>query len=250
MASKVFIVTGASKGIGLAVARHLLSQSHKVILAARSEEPLRALRQSHPTLVDYVAGDITNPHMAGELADRAVQSFGGIDGIVISHGVLDPRRIDGSTIDEWKHIYDVNVFSCLAMAKAGITELRKSKGCVVWVSSGAAAKPYKAWAAYGSSKAAVNAISAHLAVEEPDVTSIAIAPGRVDTGMQAVVREAGKDGMDKAQYDSFVEAFQQGKLLKPEQPGHVIARLAARPRKELSGNFLNWNAPELAEYQE
>ncbi|PFH60226.1 hypothetical protein XA68_11291 [Ophiocordyceps unilateralis] len=250
MASKVFIVTGASKGIGLAVARHLLSQSHKVILAARSEEPLRALRESHPRHVDYVAGDIISPHMAGELAERAVRSFGGIDGIVLSHGILDPRRIDDSTIDEWKHLYDVNVFSCLAMAKASIAELRKSKGCVVWVSSGAANKPYKSWAAYGSSKSALNAISAHLAVEEPDVTSIAITPGRVDTNMQSVLREAGKDTMDKAQYDSFVEAFQQGTLLKPEQPGNVIARLAARPRSELSGKFLSWNAPELVEYQD
>ncbi|KAF4587161.1 short-chain dehydrogenase [Ophiocordyceps camponoti-floridani] len=250
MASKVFIVTGASKGIGLAVAKHLLSQSYKVVIAARSEEPLRALRESHPSHVDYVAGDMTSPHMASELANRAVRSFGGIDGIILSHGVLRPRRVDDSSMDEWKHLYDVNVFSCLAMAKAGMAELRKSKGCLVWISSGAANKPYAAWGAYGSSKAALNAISAHVAVEEPDVTSVSISPGRVDTGMQSELREAGKDIMDKAQYDNFVDAFQQGTLLKPEQPGNVIARLAASPRKDLSGKALNWNSSELGEYQD
>lgn len=58
--AKVFIVTGASRGIGGAVARHLLQQSHKVVLAARSREPLEALKQSHPGQVEYLAGDITS----------------------------------------------------------------------------------------------------------------------------------------------------------------------------------------------
>ncbi|KAM4063732.1 short chain dehydrogenase [Hirsutella rhossiliensis] len=248
--AKVFIVTGASKGIGVAVTRHLLQQSHKVVLAARSQEPLEAIKQSHPGQVEYVAGDMRSSHMPGALTSLALKSFGKLDGIVLNHGLLDPHKIDSSMLDGWKHLYDVNVFSCLAMAKAGIAELRKSRGCIVWVSSGAATKPYTAWAAYGSSKAAVNSISTHLAVEEPDITSVAIAPGRVDTDMQSVIRAAGKEVMDKAQYDNFVDAYQQGKLLKPEQPGHVVAKFVARPRKDLSGNFLNWNSPELAAYQE
>lgn len=111
------------------------------------------------------------------------------------------------------------------------------------MSSGAANKPYTAWATYGSSKAAVNSISTHLAVEEPDITSVTIVPGRVDTDMQSVLRASGKDVMDKAQYDSFVDAFQQGRLLKPEQPGHVIAKFVAQPRKDLSGNCLKYVWP-------
>lgn len=110
----------------------------------------------------------------------------------------------------------------------------------MWLSSGAATKPYTAWAAYGSSKAAVNSISTHLAVEEPDITSITVAPGRVDTDMQAVLRASGKDTMNKAQYETFVEAFEQGKLLKPEQPGHVVARFVAGPQKDLSGQSLKY----------
>lgn len=126
----------------------------------------------------------------------------------------------------------------LFQAKAGLGELRKSGGCIVWVSSGAAVKPYAAWAAYGSSKAAINSISAQLAVEEPNISTIAIAPGRVDTDMQAVLRASGKEVMDEAQYNSFSEAFHQGKLLKPEQPGHVIANLVANAQKDLTGKFL------------
>lgn len=125
-------------------------------------------------------------------------------------------------------------------AKAGLAELRKSKGCIVWVSSGAASKAYTAWGAYGSSKAAMNAISGHIAEEEPDITSIAIAPGRVDTDMQAVLRSNGKDTMAKNQYDTFVKAFDEGTLLKPSQPGNMIARFVTSPQKSLSGKFIKY----------
>lgn len=123
-------------------------------------------------------------------------------------------------------------------AKASLSELRKTKGSLIWISSGAGSKAYMAWGAYGSSKAAINSISAHIAVEEPDITSIAVTPGRVDTDMQAIVRSAGKDTMDKAQYDTFVNDYNQGTLLKPSQPGNVIARLVASPDKALSGKVI------------
>lgn len=60
MKSKVIIVTGASKGIGAAIVAWLLGQSHKVVVTARSEAPLQALKKSHPGQVEYLAGDITD----------------------------------------------------------------------------------------------------------------------------------------------------------------------------------------------
>lgn len=60
MSPKVFIVTGASKGIGAAITQRLLSQSHRVVLAARSQELLEAVKKSHPGQVEYVAGDLTD----------------------------------------------------------------------------------------------------------------------------------------------------------------------------------------------
>ncbi|KFA73481.1 hypothetical protein S40288_08194 [Stachybotrys chartarum IBT 40288] len=248
--SKVFIITGASKGLGAAIAHYLLKQSHKVVLAARSRDLLEAIKSSYPGQVELIAGDMTSENIATDLVKLAVKSYGHIDGIVLNHGILDNQKLRDTSIERIKYVYDVNVYSCLALAKAGLEELRKTRGSIVWISSGAATKPYTAWGAYGSSKAALNSISSHIAAEEPEITSVAIAPGRVDTEMQALIRSSGKDTMDKAQYDNFVEVFEQGKLLKPEQPGNVIAKFAADPTKDLSGKFLNWNAAELAAYQE
>ncbi|KAG5985892.1 hypothetical protein E4U54_005745 [Claviceps lovelessii] len=250
MSPKVIIVTGASKGLGAAIARYLLGQSHKLVLAARSAEPLAALQRAHPGQVDYVAGDMTDVKMPEKLVSLAVKAFGRLDGLVLNHGLLVSQKFADFSADEFRTLYDVNVFSCMAMAQCAIPEIRKTKGCILWVSSGAARRAYQGWSGYASSKAAVNALSTCLAFEEKEITSLTIEPGRVDTDMQAQIRSAGKDTMDKTQFDDFVNAFEQGQLLKPEQPGHVMARVVVDPIKELSGQNLRWNSPELASYQD
>lgn len=174
------------------------------------------------------------------MTDLAVKSFGKLDGIVINHGILIPRRFADCSVEEWKQVYDINVFSGIALAKAALKELRQSKGCILWVSSGAATKAYGAWGSYGSSKAAVNSIIGHIAAEDPEITSVGIAPGRVDTDMQGVIRTDGKDTMDKAAHENFTEAYETGILLKPEQPAYVLAKFVANPLKELSGKFFKY----------
>ncbi|KAM3454149.1 hypothetical protein MY3296_003204 [Beauveria thailandica] len=248
--SKVFIVTGASKGIGAAVTRHLLGHQHKVVLTARSGDLLKRVQAAHPGQVEYLAGDMADPTIATRLAEVAVAKFGRIDGVVINHGVLENKKLADMSVDNFRSMYEINVVSCFAIAKAALPQLRKSKGCIVWVSSGAAVKTYQAWGGYGSSKAAINSLSSHLAAEEKDITSIAIQPGRVDTDMQQLIRDTGSDTMDKAVYDTFVRAKETGGLLRPEQPGNAIARFVVSPSKELSGKFTGWNSPELAAYQE
>ncbi|EFQ32777.1 short chain dehydrogenase [Colletotrichum graminicola M1.001] len=239
MASKVIIVTGASRGIGLAITKHLLKDSHKVVLAARSKDQLEALKTAHPG------------QAIPRIAEAAVKAFGKIDGIVINHGVLEPvTRLADSSVEEWKKAYDINVFSGLALVQASLLELRKARGCVLWVSSGAATGAYAAWGAYGTSKAAMNHLSAHLAVEEPDITSIAIGPGRVDTDMQKLIRETGSGHMADDDHASFVSAFDKGELFKPEQPGNVMARFVVKPQHDLSGKYLKWQAGELSAYQD
>lgn len=89
-----------------------------------------------------------------------------------------------------------------------------------------------------------------LAVEEPDVTTISIRPGVVDTEMQREIREVHAEAMSEKDREKFSGLKRDGGLLRPEQPGRVIGKLAVRAGRELSGKFLSWNDESLKEFQE
>lgn len=249
--SKAFIVTGASRGLGLAVAQKLIQDSHKVFLVARTEKNLQELKSQHPAAVDFFAADLADLKVAPKIVDSALKAFGRIDGIVVNHGVIVPiAKISEFNAEEWRRAYDINVFSALALIKEAIPELRKSQGRIVFVSSGAAFSTYAGWGLYGTSKAALTHIGAHLAIEEPTITSVSISPGKVDTEMQRQIREDGKTGMSSEVHASFVGEHESGKLLDPKKPGNVIAKLVEGATSDLNGKYFRWNGPELANFQD
>lgn len=250
MASKSFIVTGASRGLGRTIAQLLLQASHNVFLVARSETELEKVKGQHPSSADYMVADLEDLSVAPKIFAAAVKAFGKIDGIVVNHGILTPlTRIADSSAEEWQRTFDINVMSAVALIKETIPELRKTRGRVVFISSGAAFSAVQSWGAYGCSKAALNHFCAHLAEEEPDITSIAISPGKVDTDMQQQIREVGKTSMTPEVHASFVDEHAKGQLLKPEQPGSVIVKLLEGATTDLSGKHFRWNAAELSSYQ-
>ncbi|KAI2611796.1 NAD(P)-binding protein [Hypoxylon sp. NC1633] len=251
MSSKVFIVTGASRGLGYAVAQALIHASHKVFLVARTEKDLQALKTQKTSSVEFMAADLADLKVAPTIIQTALKTFGKIDGIVVNHGVLSPlTRIAESSAEEWRHAYDINVFSAVALLKEAIPELRKSKGRVIFVSSGAAFGAYAAWGCYGTSKAALTHLCAHLAVEEPSIISVAISPGRLNTEMQKQVRDEGKIGMSPKDHKSFVDDHEGGRLLDPELPGAIIAKLVDGATSDLNGKHFRWNAAEIASFRE
>jgi NAD(P)-dependent dehydrogenase (short-subunit alcohol dehydrogenase family) len=83
----------------------------------------------------------------------------------------------------------------------------------------------------------MNSLAQHIAVEEPEIATVAVGPGRVDTQMQVEIREQGSEGMTKEMHADFVNVFEQGKLNKPEWPGDVIAKLAVEAKRELKGGY-------------
>lgn len=253
MTSKVIIVTGASRGIGRAIALKLLKDSHKVVVVSRSESELKSIHDKFPSQVEYLAVDMTLDDSAPRLTQLALDKFGKLDGVVINHGALSPMtRLADSSVQEWKNLYEANFFSALALVKETIPHLRATNGRAIFVSSGAAQNAYTSWGAYGSSKAALNSLARHLAVEEQNIVSVAVSPGRVDTDMQRELRERGAPGiaMSEQDYAGFKSAFEEGKLNKPEWPGDVIAKLVVEAKSDLSGKYFSWNASELAEYRD
>jgi NAD(P)-dependent dehydrogenase (short-subunit alcohol dehydrogenase family) len=96
----------------------------------------------------------------------------------------------------------------------------------------------------------MNMVVEALGAEEPEITSVAVRPGVVDTNMQVEIRSVHQEAMGEKVGGIFKELHATGKLLKPEQPGHVIAKLAVSAGKELSGKFVSWDGEEVAAFQE
>jgi NAD(P)-dependent dehydrogenase (short-subunit alcohol dehydrogenase family) len=128
--------------------------------------------------------------------------------------------------------------------------LRESQGRIIFTSSGAAESGTTSWGPYGASKAALNHLAKTLAREEKCITTVAIRPGMVDTGMQELIRGEEFKSMDEEDRLKFINAHKDGKLLPPDKPGHVMARLAVSASEELSGQFITWSDEKLAAYQD
>ncbi|MCJ1425951.1 hypothetical protein MMC29_003852 [Sticta canariensis] len=237
-------------GIGLAVARYLIDHFHNVVILARGKEALEELQSEYPKQVRTVAGDMADFSLAQTAVELTIKEFGQIDGLVINHGSLPPVTTVGNCdIEAWKQNFNVNFFSAVAFAKAALPSLKRNNGRIIFTSSGAAATAYGGWGAYGSSKAALNHLAKTLSIEEPDVISIAIRPGVVDTQMQRELRNIYASGMLEKQAAKFYDLHRAGGLLKPEQPGTVIARLVLEGPEELNGEFLKWDDKSLEKFQ-
>jgi NAD(P)-dependent dehydrogenase (short-subunit alcohol dehydrogenase family) len=170
--------------------------------------------------------------------------------VIVNHGTLgEVQRIADCTVKGWEHTFHVNLFAVVSVVQAALPSLRKSEGRIIFTSSGAAQNAYASWGAYGASKAALNHLAMTLKNEEPDVTVVSIRPGVVDTDMQKEIREEHEAAMDEKDREKFLEAKKTGKLLRPEQPGNVIAKLALGAPKELNGMFLSWNDEVLQDFQ-
>lgn len=251
VSGKVFVVTGASRGIGLAIAQCLLSHNSRVMVIARSTSALEELAQQHRDNVEVLTGDFADQSLPRRVVAAAEARWQRLDGLIINHGVLDPvARISDSSIEDWQAAYQINLFSAVALVQAAIPALRKSKGSIILTSSGAAVKGYQGWGAYGSAKAALNHLAMNLAAEEKDIVTIAVRPGVVDTEMQRDIREKHKAAMSEQDATRFAGLKTAGELLRPEQPGNVMARLALEPPKELTGKFLSWDSDELKSFQD
>ncbi|ETN46774.1 uncharacterized protein HMPREF1541_00963 [Cyphellophora europaea CBS 101466] len=252
------VVTGASAGIGLSISKYLLADArkHRLVLCCNSND--KALRElaNDPANADRVfviKGDTADAKFVSTVFAQSLVHFeiDRIDALVLNHGTLgDGTRIADCTQKTWEWVFRVNFFSIVDIIQHTIPYLRESQGRIIITSSGAAEGSTTTWGPYGASKAAINHLARTLAKEEPVITTVSIRPGMVETGMQTLIRGDASKHMDTTDRQRFVGAYEQGKLLPADKPGHVTARLATEAKKELSGLFLTWNDTKLADYQD
>jgi len=247
----VVIVTGASRGIGADIARWLGKRGCSLTLIARKQELLQNVAEDAQRLggsVLPISADIAASDVCLYTVRETVNHFGRVDALVNNAGILSPIVfLAEANPNAWTYNVEVNLFAPFYMIQAAIPELRKSSGRVICVSSGAALNPVEGWGAYCAAKAGLAQLTRVLALEEKDITAVALSPGVADTEMQKLIRCEGQYHMmpEKAQY--FRKLWEDGKLEHPSVPARAIAWLALHAPRELSGECAEYDDPRIAE---
>jgi len=200
--ARTALITGASRGLGLALARRLAGDGWRLVVDARTAADLDAavtgLKQSLAAHAAAVGGTPPIPRatvvaVAGDVASeehrlalrRAAEDLGGLDAVVHNASRLGPSPqppLDSYPLDVLRDVYAVNVFSPLRLTQLLLPHLRTG-GRIVFVTSDASVEAYEGWGGYGSSKAALDQIAAVLAAEHPELRVYAVDPGDMNTRM-------------------------------------------------------------------
>jgi NAD(P)-dependent dehydrogenase (short-subunit alcohol dehydrogenase family)/catechol 2,3-dioxygenase-like lactoylglutathione lyase family enzyme len=180
------LITGASRGLGLALARALAESGWTLIIDARGAEALEAARAELAARTQVVAlvGDVTDPAHRRALASAAAD-LGGLDALVNNASILGPSpqpNLLDYPLDELRAVYEANTVAPLALIQAAAPALKPGTR-VVNITSDAAVEPYEGWGGYGSSKAALEQLSHILAAERPDWRVYWVDPGDMRTEM-------------------------------------------------------------------
>ncbi|MGW0337848.1 SDR family NAD(P)-dependent oxidoreductase [Streptomyces sp. NPDC003011] len=227
----VAIITGASKGLGRALADALAARGWDLVLDARGTEALTEAARAvsaHKTRVTALPGDVTDAgHRAGLVA--AARRLGGVDLLVSNASALGAEPLvplEKLPLEGLRRALEVNLVAALGLVQEALPLLRAAEaGAVITVSSDAAAEAYETWGGYGASKAALDQLAAVLGREEPGLRVWAVDPGDMATDLYAAAVPGDEDP-------------------RPEPAGVVPAFLRLLDERPVSGRY---GAPALLE---
>ena len=184
MNNPIALVTGASRGLGLALAAGLAREGYSLILDARDGAALRAAAGSLGSVIT-IPGDVTSASHRDALY-RAVADLGQLDLLVNNAGTLGAHPLPalaGYPVTELRAAFEVNVLAPVALTQLLLPALRGRGGAVLNITSDAAVEAYSGWGGYGAAKAALEQASNVLAAEEPTVRVWWVDPGDLRTDM-------------------------------------------------------------------
>jgi NAD(P)-dependent dehydrogenase (short-subunit alcohol dehydrogenase family) len=226
------IITGASRGLGLALARALAQRQWRLVLDARGADALTKAADElrHHTQVEAIAGDVSDAWHRGALV---AASDGRIDLLVNNASTLGPSpqpELADYRIEDLKRVYEVNLHAPLALTQLALPLITPG-GRIINVTSDAALEAYAGWGGYGSSKAALEQLTAVFAAEQQGVRIYAVDPGDMRTQMH---QEAfpGEDISDRPPPEDSVPGLLE--LIEGDLPSgryraaELIAEAAAR----------------------
>jgi NAD(P)-dependent dehydrogenase (short-subunit alcohol dehydrogenase family) len=181
------LITGASRGLGLALARALATDGWELVIDARGEDDLRAAADELGRLapVHAVPGDIADEDHRRALVDTVDAMGGGIDVLVHNASLLGPSPqppVADYPLDVLERVYDANVFGPLRLTQLLLPRMGPDAR-IISITSDAAIEPYEGWGGYGSSKAALEQWTRIFAAERPELRVYVVDPGDMRTQM-------------------------------------------------------------------
>ena len=242
LSDKTALVTGASRGIGLAIARQLAACGASVVLAARATDAIAAEADALSRVGGKalaVTCDVTRFDDVQAAVAAAVEAFGSLDILVNNAGIIDPiARLADSDSVIWAAAVDTNLKGVYHGMRAAIPLMQEQgSGTIVNLSSGAAVNALEGWSHYCATKAAVKMLTecAHREVRERGITVVGLSPGTVATDMMAKIRESGINPV--SQLDSSTH-------IPPEWAGKAVAFLCGPEGAAFAGTDFSLKTEE------
>lgn len=201
------LITGASRGLGRAIAADLAAAGWRLVVDARTSADLTKAAAGWPDAV-VLPGDVTDEAHRLELIDAAGSA---IDLLVLNASSLGQTPLPPLAdyrLEELRATVETNTIAPLRLVQLALPALRATGGRVLAISSDAAIEGYPGWGGYGASKAALDQLARVLGAEEPDLRVYAVDPGDMNTQMQADA-SPGEDISDRAEPESVVPALRR-----------------------------------------
>jgi 3-oxoacyl-[acyl-carrier protein] reductase len=241
LAGKVAIVTGASRGLGLAAAHALIAEGSHVVVCARGEAALNAAAealQKSATMggrVAHVVADVSTEAGARAVVDGAMAAFGGIDVIVNNVGVAKGGDLEATSDAEWQEAFDNTLFPAIRVSRLAVPHVRKRGGGAIVIVSSIFGRESGGRMTYNAVKAAEISLTKSLAQQlaKDQIRVVSVAPGSIlfEGGSWWKRQQADPEGI--AQFVKQELPF--GRFGKPEEVGAAIAFLASSKASWISG---------------
>ncbi|MEL4358670.1 MULTISPECIES: SDR family oxidoreductase [unclassified Luteococcus] len=220
----VALVTGASRGIGLAIARRL-ADSHHILVGGRTDEAVRPVVDELPSAAPFVC-ELTDERGTAE----AVAMVERLDVLIHSAGIGRSGDVGESTREQWREVFELNVFAVADLTRLLLPRLREARGQVITINSGSGFHSGPGGGLYSGSKFALRALTDALREEERGTVRVSsIHPGRVDTDMQVELQaEKGRPYVaeEHLRPESVAEAVALAVYASPEA---MVEELSIRP---------------------
>jgi NAD(P)-dependent dehydrogenase (short-subunit alcohol dehydrogenase family) len=227
---KVALITGASSGIGKATAFCFAREQAKLMLVSRNGKSLKDIARSireMGTTVEIFPADVTNEQQVRQCIEKILETFGGIDIMVNSAGIIANGTIENTTLSDWDYMMNINLRSIFLMTQLALPSLIERKGNIINVSSVTGLRAFPGILSYCVSKAGLDQFTRCVALElaPKGVRVNAVNPGVTFTNLHR------NGGMDEKAYQAFLEHSKTthpvGRVGKPEEVAELILFLAS-----------------------